>query len=79
MEATHPTSEIIHDNRIFDMLEQQLDYSDHKRVQLVILNRPVIGSVLLHLFKQSLAVCCADGGANRLYDLFGESGETERT
>ena len=37
----------------------------------MILNRPIKKKFLLSLFKMSSFVCCADGGANRIYDLFG--------
>lgn len=37
---------------------------------LIILNQPFSASLFDRLWNSSAWHCCADGGANRLYDLF---------
>lgn len=55
------------------------NYDDVRRA-LIILNQPFSLSLLETLWKACSWKCCADGGANRLYDLLGkaEGGELLR-
>ena len=48
------------------------------RRALIILNQPFSQSLLETLWRASSWRCCADGGANRLYDLLGRAGGGER-
>ena len=47
------------------------------RRALIILNQPFSLSLLETLWKACSWRCCADGGANRLYDLLGTAADGE--
>lgn len=47
------------------------------RRALIILNQPFSLPLLDTLWNACSWRCCADGGANRLYDLLGEAGNVE--
>ncbi|KAF8738094.1 hypothetical protein AX14_011859, partial [Amanita brunnescens Koide BX004] len=53
-----------------------LDQPSSVRRALIILNQPVSLSLLRRLWSCSQWHCCADGGANRLYDLLRNGGVT---
>lgn len=57
----------IRDNTFLD-IDDKPDFA----LYLIILNRPLNKEIFCDLYKKASIVICADGGANRLFNLFKE-------
>lgn len=55
----------IRDNTFLDTLDKPKFF-----LYLIILNRPLNKDIVKDLFQRASFVICADGGVNRLYDVF---------
>ncbi|KAF8992852.1 thiamine pyrophosphokinase [Cyathus striatus] len=56
-----------------NFLQPSPDVNDTTKRALIILNQPFSAALLLRVWNSTQWHCCADGGANRLYDLLSSS------
>ena len=56
----------IRDNRFLDSASSY----DKSKVKLILLNQPISKYAIVNLYSKTSMVVCADGGSNRLYDVF---------
>ena len=61
----------IRDNRFLDITSNY----DKSKVKLILLNQPISKHALINLYSKTSMVVCADGGSNRLYDVFNNAGD----